>query len=92
MMVRLSRWLTIMSVFLFVVHFFGFWVLATTWATGLVWWMNVLTLLGPPVALTALVVTLRKRAQPVLATLNGLFVLAYTVFWAWLIPHLSWRG
>ncbi len=86
----LSLSLTIMSAFLFVVHFFGSWVLATTFASGLLWWMSLLTLLGPLVALTAFVVTLRKPVQSVLATLNGLFVLVYTVFWAWL--HLSWEG
>jgi hypothetical protein len=86
----LARWLTVVSVALFVVHFYGFWVIFSTFAAGLVWWMNLLTLVGPPVTLIALVVTLRRRAQPILASLNAVLMVVYAIFWARLIPQLSW--
>ncbi|KAA0228366.1 hypothetical protein EDS67_13480 [candidate division KSB1 bacterium] len=83
-----GRSLTLLSGALFVAHFYGFWILASTFAAGLVWWMNLLIALGPVAAVTAFVVTLRQRAQPLLASVNGIFIVVYGIFWAWLILDL----
>ena len=89
---RISWALTVGSLILGVFHYYALWTLAVTFAAGLVWWASLLLVLGPPVAIISLVVSLRRPRQLIPAALSGLVVLAYVVIWAPLVQHLTFRG
>jgi hypothetical protein len=69
-----------LNLVVFLFNLFAVWVLASTFAAGLVWWAGILLLIGFPLALVSagLAVWL-KRWVAVFG--NGLLFVAYTVFW-----------
>jgi predicted ferric reductase len=88
---RVSWGLAVASLTLGAFHYYLLWMMAATFATGLVWWANLVLALGPLVAVASLIVSMRSPRQVVPAVLSGLVVLAYVVIWAPLIPHLTFR-
>ena len=83
---------TVASVALLLFHLCALWSMAATFASGLVWWANILLLAGPVVTLIALIRTIRKPARPIPAIANAFAALVYIVIWAQLLPKLEWRG
>ena len=86
---RVSWSLTLAAVVLCAFQFYALWVLAATFAAGLVWWANFLLILGPLVAVAALVVSLRAPRQAVAAVLSALVILTYVAVWAPIVPQLT---
>ena len=76
----------------FAFHLYALWLLAATFAGGLVWWADVLLAVGPLMAVAAVVTTARRPMQRLATVVNAAVVLAYVVLWAQLIPRLEWRG
>jgi type II secretory pathway component PulM len=69
-------------------HYYALWVLATTFAAGLVWWAGVLTVLGPPLALVAFVCSILKPRGRTALVINSVVLTVYLVIWIPLIPRL----
>jgi hypothetical protein len=75
---------------LFAFHLYAIWVLAATFASGLIWWAAVLFLLGPPVCLLALIVAGLKPRQRTALILNSAVLLLYLIMWIPMLPHMRW--
>jgi hypothetical protein len=89
---KAGSYLTLSSVALLCFHYYALWVLAATFAAGLVWWANVVLLAGPVVTVVALVYTVRTPVQRIAMVANVVAALVYAVIWARLISGLEWRG
>jgi len=89
---RVARVLTTIGIVLCVFHFYAMWVLAATFAAGLVWWASILVLLGPFAALLSLFVCLWRPRQLIAAALNAILLVIYIGLWAPIIPRLSFRA
>jgi hypothetical protein len=76
---------------LFAFHLYAIWVLAATFASGLIWWAAVLFLLGPPVCLLALIVSGLKPRQRAALILSLAVFLLYLVIWVPMLTHMR-RG
>jgi len=72
-------------------HYWALYVLAATFAAGLVWWAGALVLLGPVLAFTTLVLGLLKPRQLGACAVTGVLILIYVAIWAPIIPRLSWQ-
>ncbi len=72
-------------------HFYVLRVLAVTFAAGLVWWASLLLLLGPPVSVAALIVSMRAPRQGAAAVLSAILIVTYIVVWAPIIPRLTFK-
>ena len=86
---RMVWGLFVASVALLGFHLYAFWVLASTFAAGLVWWASLLVFLGPPVALACLVCSLRQPRQPSALAVSSLILVVYVILWAPLVPRMN---
>ena len=78
--------LTLLSCLLALVNVYSFWVLASTFATSLVWWAELLHVIAPASAFLGMLLSLWRPRQTISAGINGavlrlhaLFVLAFVV-------------
>ena len=83
---KLVRGLTVVSCLIASVNLYSFWVLISTFAADLVWWVELLHLVAPVSALLGFVTALWRPRQPAAAAVNvgvlllhALFVLALVV-------------
>jgi hypothetical protein len=81
----MRRIVTATNVAFFVFHYYALWVLAATFAAGLVWWAAILTLLGPLLGVVAFVYSIRKPRSTMALLINSLVSAMYLVIW---IPML----
>jgi hypothetical protein len=57
------------------------WVLASTFAAGLVWWASLCLVLAGPLALVGFLLSLVRPRQPGAAWLNGILVIIFATIW-----------
>jgi hypothetical protein len=69
-----------MNFLIAVLNYCSLWALAR-FATGIDWWASLFLLLGGPLALLTLVLSLFRRVQLLVAVLNGLLVIVYSYLW-----------
>jgi hypothetical protein len=89
---QLRRWrrlVTTVNVALLGFHCYALWVLATTFAAGLVWWAGIPTVLGPPVGIGAFVFSILSPRSRAVFWINAAVVSVYLVIWIPLIPGLT---
>jgi len=72
-------------------HYFALWTLAATFAKGLAWWASILMVLGPPVAVTSLIFSLRSPRQVGACVISWFVILTFVLLWAPIVLRLSFR-
>jgi hypothetical protein len=89
--IRATRVLVGVSIALFCIQLLALYTLAATFAAGLAWWASALVLLGPPVALTTLVLSLRAPRQLGACVASSFVIISHAVIWTWLLSHMTWQ-
>jgi hypothetical protein len=90
---RIVIGLTCLSSIASAIGLWALWVLASTFAAGLVWWAGLCVVLAGPLALAGLFLSLVRPRQPWPAWLNCILVIIFATIWYLLLgAGLHWHS
>jgi hypothetical protein len=77
---RIVRAMTVATALIAVFNCYSFWILVSTFASGLVLWAQILHLVAPIAAIVGVIMALWRPRQPVAAVINGAVILQFALF------------